>query len=250
MTDTSYPVNLDLPRKLRDKAYRLAFFWAETSAKIAEQLIALRKRRGLNQTQVAGLLHTKQPAISRVEKADYQNWNVNTLRSYAEALDARVRVLIEPSEDVIGEYETDQSIDEIAGEAAAAYFPLSGVVGWAGFLAGSPLTLSAENAILVPATNALLNWRPIQPSVDVGTAIGLSQNAETAIDLTGFVPAPYGSSGLAERERRVAERERQLAERERKLAEDKAEKSDPQHTPELPPAYVIYNRNSLLNIGT
>ena len=100
------PVNLELARRLReDKNARLRYFWAESSRKIAEQLIALRKRRGLTQADVAKLTATKQPAISRVEQADYQNWNLKTLRSIAEALDARVLVVIQPSEDVLNEYE-------------------------------------------------------------------------------------------------------------------------------------------------
>jgi hypothetical protein len=43
----------------------------------------------------------KQPAISRSEQADYQNWNLNTLRIIAEAQDARIRVLIEAVEDIL-----------------------------------------------------------------------------------------------------------------------------------------------------
>lgn len=103
-------INLDLPKKLKDKNYRRSFFLAETSALIAKQLISLRKRRGLNQTQVAELLETKQPAISRVERADYHNWSFNTLWKLAEAMDARLRVLIEPVEDVLAEYEPQQAI--------------------------------------------------------------------------------------------------------------------------------------------
>jgi transcriptional regulator with XRE-family HTH domain len=98
-------IELDLPKKLRgDRAYRQAFFLAESSALIAKQLIELRKRRGLNQKQVADALETGQPAISRVERADYRNWSFNTLRRLAEALDARLRVIIEPFEDVLGAY--------------------------------------------------------------------------------------------------------------------------------------------------
>ena len=97
-------IDLDLPTQLRDPQYRKQFFVAETSAKIAEQIIALRKRRGLSQTQVAEKANTRQPAISRAERADYQNWSFNTLRAIAGALDARLRVLVEASEDVIDEY--------------------------------------------------------------------------------------------------------------------------------------------------
>lgn len=107
MTDIAPSIDVNLSAKLRDKLYRRKFFWAESSARIAEQLIMLRKRRGLNQKQVADLTDTKQPAISRPEQADYQNWNLRTLRSIADALDARLRVHIEPSEDVLKEYESN-----------------------------------------------------------------------------------------------------------------------------------------------
>lgn len=110
MSDFLPSINLDLPKKLKDRNYRRSFFLAETSALIAKQLISLRKRRELNQTQVAELLDTKQPAISRVERADYHHWSFNTLWRLAEAMDARLRVLIEPAEDVLPEYEPQQAM--------------------------------------------------------------------------------------------------------------------------------------------
>jgi hypothetical protein len=61
------------------------------------------------------MIGTQQPAISRVEKADYQNWSFNTLRKIVDAEDARVRVSIQPAEDVLKEYETEaveQPIDK------------------------------------------------------------------------------------------------------------------------------------------
>jgi transcriptional regulator with XRE-family HTH domain len=109
MKEIAHSIDLDLSRKLQSREYRRKFFWAESSARIAAQLIALRKRRGLNQKQVAEIAGTKQPAISRAEQADYQNWNLNSIRRSAEAMDARVRVLIEPSEDILQEYEQLES---------------------------------------------------------------------------------------------------------------------------------------------
>src|SRR5689334_5612016 len=97
-------IDLDLREKLKDREYRQGFFLSESSALIAKQLITLRKRRELNQTQVADALETGQPAISRVERADYGNWSFNMLRKLAGLYDARIRVYIEASEDVIGEY--------------------------------------------------------------------------------------------------------------------------------------------------
>jgi transcriptional regulator with XRE-family HTH domain len=115
LTEIAHHIDLNLAQKLRNREYRQKFFLAESSAHIAEQLIALRKRRGLDQTQLAEMIGTQQPAISRVEKADYQNWSFNTLRKIADAEDARVRVSIEPAEDVLTEYETEaveQPIDK------------------------------------------------------------------------------------------------------------------------------------------
>jgi transcriptional regulator with XRE-family HTH domain len=108
MTEIAQYIEIDLEKKLRDDAaYRRKFFWAESSALIAKQLIRLRKRRELSQSQVAEKAGTKQPAISRAEKADYQNWSFSTIRNIADALDARVRVIIQPTEDILGEYASD-----------------------------------------------------------------------------------------------------------------------------------------------
>jgi transcriptional regulator with XRE-family HTH domain len=114
-------INLNLSKKLRDnREYRQAFFLAESSALIAKQLIELRKRRGLHQSQVAEALETGQPAISRVERADYRNWSFNTLRRLADAMDARLRVIIEPSEDVLGEYEQQKGGSSKKGTSSEA----------------------------------------------------------------------------------------------------------------------------------
>jgi transcriptional regulator with XRE-family HTH domain len=110
-------IDLDLSNKLKDREYRKDFFWAQAAAEIAGQLVNLRKRRDLNQKQVADMIGTKQPAISRAEQADYENWNLNTIRMIADALDARVRVLIEPFEDILSEYEesnTEENSDVVA----------------------------------------------------------------------------------------------------------------------------------------
>lgn len=110
MAETAQRIDLDLARKLRDREYRKRYFLAEASAQIACQLIALRKRRGLNQTEVATLARTQQPAISRVERADYRNWSFKTLETLAEVMDARLRVYIEPSEDILAEYARDNDV--------------------------------------------------------------------------------------------------------------------------------------------
>jgi len=112
MTEIAQSINLNIAEKLRDREYRQKFFLAETSASIARQLIALRKRRELDQGQLAAKVGTQQPAISRIEQADYQNWSFNTLRKIAAALDARITVTIQPAEDVLQEYEPQSELPE------------------------------------------------------------------------------------------------------------------------------------------
>ena len=125
-------INLELSKKLQDREYRQRFFLAESSSLIAKQLIELRKLRGLNQKQLAELAGTGQPAISRAERADYYNWSFNTLRRLAEAMDARIRVIIEPSEDVISAIERDErgsSVSQLsASDRSADAINPSGVV--------------------------------------------------------------------------------------------------------------------------
>jgi transcriptional regulator with XRE-family HTH domain len=105
-------IELGVYEKLRrDPEFRRSFFLAESSSRIARQLIELRERRGLSQDELATRLGTKQPAISRVERADYQSWSFNTLRRLAETLDARIRVMIEPAEDVLHEYLAEETAD-------------------------------------------------------------------------------------------------------------------------------------------
>ncbi|MCR6646485.1 MAG: helix-turn-helix domain-containing protein [Terricaulis sp.] len=108
-------IDLDLFEELKDDAFRNAFFEAEASAAIARAIIELRQRRGLNQSELADLLDTKQPAISRIEKANYRSWSYSTLKKIAHVLRARLRVIIEPFEDVHDEYRND--LGDFAGAA-------------------------------------------------------------------------------------------------------------------------------------
>jgi transcriptional regulator with XRE-family HTH domain len=116
---TSLPsIELGLLRKLQDREYRQKFFLAEASAKIARQLVRLRKRRGLSQRDLATEVGMQQPRISQVERADYMNWSFNTLRRLAEAMDARIRVIIEASEDVLFEYAEPTATNNISVAAS------------------------------------------------------------------------------------------------------------------------------------
>jgi len=99
-------IDLGLAKKLRDREYRDAFFEHWSADEVADQIRRLRKRRKMRQVDVAkrsGIRH--QSAVSRIEQSDYSAWNFATLLRIGHALDARVRIIFEPAEEVISSYE-------------------------------------------------------------------------------------------------------------------------------------------------
>lgn len=70
---------------------------------IAENVVRLRRHRGLTQRALAERLGTRQPAIARIEAAA-ANPRLGTLRELAHALGARLRILFEPQEIAFPEY--------------------------------------------------------------------------------------------------------------------------------------------------
>ncbi len=56
-----------------------------------------------------------QPAVSRIEQASYSGWTYKTLARVAEKLNARLRIIYEPLEDVIARMDADgESVTEIS----------------------------------------------------------------------------------------------------------------------------------------
>ena len=99
-------INLNLSDKLREKEYRSVFFEEWAKDEFADQIRRIRKLRGLRQIDVAHKAGMKQSAISRIEQSTYTKWNFTTLLRICDALDARIRVTVEPAEDVIRQYES------------------------------------------------------------------------------------------------------------------------------------------------
>jgi transcriptional regulator with XRE-family HTH domain len=99
-------VKLNIARKLKDdKDFRKRFFRGQTQDEIAMSIRSLREERKMRQIDLARESRMKQSAISRIEQADYSSWSFNTLLRVADALDARLRVTLEPAEIVIDRYE-------------------------------------------------------------------------------------------------------------------------------------------------
>lgn len=108
--------DLDLPTEFQDSEFRNQFFRTEREIDIPAQIKALRKMRRLRQAELAEKAGTQQSAISRLERAQEAKWELETLVRLAEALDARLSVVIEPYEEVIARYRLRESALE--GSAA------------------------------------------------------------------------------------------------------------------------------------
>lgn len=99
-----HSIDLSVTERLQDVEFRREWFRAELEETVPADFRALRERRKLTQTELARLMGTKQPAISRFEKSADAVWEFGFLLRWAEAVNARLRVVIEAAEDVIGEY--------------------------------------------------------------------------------------------------------------------------------------------------
>lgn len=93
--------------RLQNRDFRREWFRAELEDSVPAAYRVLRERRSLTQSALAQTIGTKQPAISRFEKSSEPVWEFAFLLRLAEALDARLRLVVEASEDIIGEYEKE-----------------------------------------------------------------------------------------------------------------------------------------------
>lgn len=95
--------------QMEDAEFRAGCFAVEMSSGATDQLVSLARKRGYNDDQIKGLL-TIQPRWERVKWTVhdttflFQNWSLGFLAALAAGLDGRVRVIIEPAEDVLDEY--------------------------------------------------------------------------------------------------------------------------------------------------
>jgi transcriptional regulator with XRE-family HTH domain len=97
-------IKTKISEKLGDAEYRKRFFRGQAEDEIAMSIKALREKRKKRQVDLAKDSGMKQSAVSRIEQADYRGWSLKTLFRVADALDARLRIIFEPSETVIEHY--------------------------------------------------------------------------------------------------------------------------------------------------
>src|SRR5947199_4911948 len=85
-----------LAEQMENPAFVARFKQAGEAWDVALQLAALREQAGLSQTELASKLKTTQQQISRLESPGYEGHSLSMLRRVAKALNARVRVVLEP----------------------------------------------------------------------------------------------------------------------------------------------------------
>ena len=102
--------DLGIAEELNDKEFRDQFFRTEREIDIPAQLKNLRKLRKFTQDDLAEKTGMKQSAICRIERSRQANWELETLVKMAEALNARLSVVIEPFEIVAARYKAEVGI--------------------------------------------------------------------------------------------------------------------------------------------
>lgn len=110
-------IDLKLPEKLKDPEYRTGFFREWSEDELADQLWQMREKRAdLKQEDFASRAGMQQSAISRFFRKGYRTVGFQNLLRIAAAMDARVRIILEPAEDVIASYsDTEVRTDGVAG---------------------------------------------------------------------------------------------------------------------------------------
>ena len=82
-----------LKEEMRDEEFRLLWREREAAYKVARELIRLRKKQGLSQSEVARRAGLKQPAIARLESGAVKP-TLDTIQRVAHALGREVEVTL------------------------------------------------------------------------------------------------------------------------------------------------------------
>ncbi|MBK7962787.1 MAG: helix-turn-helix domain-containing protein [Bdellovibrionales bacterium] len=88
-----------LDKKLRNLKFKQGFEQEIEKLSIAEQLLRLRLQSGLTQAQLAKKAGTTASAISRYENAEYDRYELRTLKRMADACGGNIRLVIEGPDD-------------------------------------------------------------------------------------------------------------------------------------------------------
>ena len=86
-----------LDKKLTDKKFKNGFMEEYVKVSIGEQLAALRHKANMTQAAVAKKVGTTASAISRYENAEYDRYELQTLRNIVEACGGKLDIIVSPA---------------------------------------------------------------------------------------------------------------------------------------------------------
>lgn len=88
-----------LDKKLQNPKFKKGFEEELEKLSIAEQITRLRHQSGLTQAQLAKKIGTTASAISRYENADYDRYELRTLKKIVDACGGQLKLVFEGPED-------------------------------------------------------------------------------------------------------------------------------------------------------
>ena len=88
-----------LDEKLKDPKFKKGFEKEFEKLSIGEQLVRLRLKAEMTQAQVAKRIGTTASAISRYENAEYDRYEIQTLRKIVEACGGHLKLVMEGPDD-------------------------------------------------------------------------------------------------------------------------------------------------------
>lgn len=83
-----------LDEKLKNPKFRKKYEEESHKLSIAEQLVKVRLEANLTQAELAKRVGTTASAISRYENADYDRYEINTIRKIVEACGGKLQIII------------------------------------------------------------------------------------------------------------------------------------------------------------
>jgi transcriptional regulator with XRE-family HTH domain len=92
-----------LKEEFNDPEYRESYADDYLNTYVATQIQVLREQRHLSQEELAELVGTKQPGISRLENVNHSSWKTETLKKIAHALGVRLKISFETYGDLLRE---------------------------------------------------------------------------------------------------------------------------------------------------
>jgi transcriptional regulator with XRE-family HTH domain len=107
------PINDQLKEKFRDQEFLREYYRNAAFFRLADQVLAMRKQRGLTQKELAEKVGTTQAVISRLENVSVKP-SLDTIVRIAEALDAVVEVQLKPLEYLKPFGEDDEECPEVS----------------------------------------------------------------------------------------------------------------------------------------